>query len=140
MIPVRKMAQGSRSMRPVRVEVITYAPTVFAHCQHCELTFGHAGLGQAMRRDQARESLPNDLREEYAAVSAWVHDLRERFGDRLRFKIVDVASVEGVWKAFRHRLRRYPAVVVQGDHQYVGAAGLGEARRVIERYVTAPSN
>jgi hypothetical protein len=30
--------------------------------------------------------------------------------------------------------------VVQGDRRYVGASGLGEARRVIERYVTAPSN
>jgi hypothetical protein len=127
-------------MRPVKVEVITYAPTVFAHCQHCELTFGHAGVGEAIRRDQAKESLPHDLREEYAAVSGWVHDLRERYGDRLRFKIVDVASVEGVWKAFRHRLRRYPAVVVEGERRYVGASGLAEARQVIERFVTAPTN
>jgi hypothetical protein len=127
-------------MPPVKVEVITYAPTVFAHCQHCELTFGNAGLGESMRRDQVRESLPADLRAEYAAVSAWVHALRERFGDRIRFRIVDVASVEGVWKSFRHRLRRYPAVVVQGERRYVGAHDLDEARRVIERYVTAPTN
>ncbi|HKX25170.1 MAG TPA: DUF1525 domain-containing protein [Actinomycetota bacterium] len=127
-------------MPPVKVEVITYAPTVFAHCQHCELTFGHAGLGESMRRDQVRESLPDDLRAEYAAVSAWVHDLRDRFGDRLRFRIVDVASVEGVWKSFRHRLRRYPAVVVQGERRYVGARDLDEARHVIERYITAPTN
>jgi hypothetical protein len=131
---------GGRSMRPVRVEVITYAPTVFAHCQHCELTFGHAGLGEKIRREQARESLPEDLRHEYQAVSAWVHGLRERFGDRLSIKVVDVASVEGVWKAFRHRLRRYPAVVIQGERRYVGAEDLDEARRVVERYVTAPTN
>lgn len=127
-------------MRPVKVEVVTYAPTVFAHCQHCELTFGQAGLGRAMHREQAAQSLPEDPRREYSAVSEWVHELRERFGDRLRFKIVDVASIEGVWKAFRHRLRRYPAVLVQGERRYVGVQDLGEARRVIEQYVTAPTN
>ncbi|MGH2681687.1 MAG: hypothetical protein ACRDIX_00450 [Actinomycetota bacterium] len=127
-------------MRPIEVEVITYAPTVFAHCQHCELTFGHAGLGESFRRDQARESLPDDLRHEYAEVSSWVHDLRERFGPRLRIKVVDVASIQGVWKSFRHRLRRYPAVIVEGERRYVGAEDLVEALRVIERNVTAPSN
>lgn len=127
-------------MRPVDVEVVTYAPTIFAHCQHCELTFGHAGIGQRIRREQARESLPEDLRHEYAAVSSWVHDLRERFGPRVRIKVVDVASIQGVWKSFRHRLRRYPAVIVEGERRYVGAEDLDEAGRVVERYVTAPSN
>jgi hypothetical protein len=127
-------------MRAVEVEVITYAPTVFAHCQHCELTFGHVGLGERFRRDQASESLPEELRREYSEVSSWVHDLRERFGPRLRIKVVDVASIQGVWKSFRHRLRRYPAVIVEGERRYVGAEDLDEALRVIERYVTAPTN
>jgi hypothetical protein len=127
-------------MQPIEVEVITYAPTIYAHCQHCELTFGHVGIGERIRREQARESLPEDLRQEYSTVSTWVHDLRERFGPRVRIKVIDVASIQGVWKSFRHRLRRYPAVLVQGDRRYVGAADLDEARRVIERYVTAPSN
>jgi len=42
-------------MRPVRVEVITYTPTFFFHCQHCEITFREMGVGTAMRRDQARD-------------------------------------------------------------------------------------
>jgi hypothetical protein len=127
-------------MQPIEVEVVTYAPTIFAHCQHCELTFGHAGIGERIRREQARESLPEDLRQEYSTVSTWVHDLRERFGPRVHIKVTDVASIQGVWKSFRHRLRRYPAVLVQGERRYVGTADLGEARRVIEQYVTAPSN
>lgn len=127
-------------MRPIDVEVVTYAPTVYAHCQHCELTFGHTGIGRRVRQEQARESLPDELRREYSAVSQWVHDLRERFGPRVRIKVVDVASIQGVWKSFRHRLRRYPAVIVQGERRYVGAEDLDEARAVIQRYVTAPTN
>jgi hypothetical protein len=127
-------------MRPIEVEVITYAPTIFAHCQHCELTFGQAGIGERIRREQARESLPEDLRQEYSAVSTWVHDLRERFGPRVRIKVIDVASIQGVWRSFRLRLRHYPAVIVQGERRYVGAADLDQARQVIERYVSAPTN
>jgi hypothetical protein len=127
-------------MRAVDVEVVTYAPTVFAHCQHCELTFGHVGIGQRLRREQAQESLPEELRHEYAIVSQWIHDLRERFGSGLRIRVIDVASILGVWKSYRYGLRRYPAVIIQRERQFLGAGELDEARRVIQRYVTAPRN
>jgi hypothetical protein len=126
-------------MKPVKVQVITYAPTVFYHCQHCELTFQEMGLGDRMRREEAREALPADLRREYQAVSDWLHGLVHRFGRRVSIKLVDAASIEGVWKSFRYRARRYPAVIVDGVDRYVGM-DLDSAGRVVERYVTAPTN
>jgi hypothetical protein len=126
-------------MRPVKVQLIAYAPTVFFHCQHCELTFQEMGIGDKLRREEAAQALPDDLRRQYGEVSAWLHDLAHRFGDRVHLRLVDVASIEGFFKSLRHRARRYPAVVVQGPHTYVGT-DLDEARKVIERYVTAPSN
>jgi hypothetical protein len=127
-------------MRRVRVQVITYAPTAFFHCLHCELTFQHMGLGERLRRDEARDALPDDLREEYGAVSEWIHDLVHRFGDRLRVRLVDAASIEGFFKSLVHRARQYPAIVVEGGPaKYVGT-DLAEARQVIERYMTAPAN
>ncbi len=130
-------------MRPVKVQVITYAPTVFFHCQHCELTFREMGLGERLRREEAREALPPDLRVEYQRVSEWVHDLVHRFGHRVRVKVIDAASIEGVWKSFRHRARRYPAVIVEPADREVAKhvdTDLESAKRVVERYVTAPSN
>ena len=130
-------------MRPVKVQVITYAPTVFLHCQHCELTFREMGLGERLRREEAREALPPELRVEYQRVSEWVHDLVHRFGSRIRVKVVDAASIEGVWKSFRHRARRYPAVIVEPADREVAKhvdTDLDSATRVVERYVTAPSN
>jgi hypothetical protein len=126
-------------MRPVRVQVITYAPTIFYHCAHCELTFREMGIGEHIRREEAAQALPDDLRASYAEVSAWLHDLAHRFGDRVRVRLVDVASIEGFFKSVVHRTRRYPAVVVDGPDRYVGT-DLDQARRVIERYITAPTN
>ena len=107
-------------MRPVRIEVITYTPTFFYHCQHCELTFREMGVGQAVHREQAREALPEDLTREFAAVSSWLHDLIERYGSRIRIKLVDAASLEGFWKSLRHGIKTYPAILIDGAEKHVG--------------------
>ncbi len=107
-------------MRPVRIEVITYTPTFFYHCQHCELTFREMGVGQAVHREQAREALPEDLTREFAAVSSWLHELLERYGSRIRIKLVDAASLEGFWKSLRHGIKSYPAILIDGVEKHVG--------------------
>jgi hypothetical protein len=126
-------------MKPVGVQVIAHAPTIFFHCQHCELTFQEMGIGEKIRREEAAQALPGDLRREYAEISAWLHELAHRFGPKVRVKLVDVASIEGFFKSLIHRARHYPTVVVDGPHRFVGT-DLEEARRVIERYITAPTN
>ena len=107
-------------MRPVRIEVITYTPTFFYHCQHCELTFREMGVGQAVHREQAREALPEDLTREFAALSTWLHELLQRHGTRIRIKVVDAASIEGFWKSLRHGIKSYPAVLIDGADKHVG--------------------
>jgi hypothetical protein len=121
-------------MRPVRVEVITYTPTFFFHCQHCELTFREMGVGAAVHRDQSRDALPPDLSREFQALSLWAHDLIERFGRSVRLKVVDAASIEGVLKSLRYGVRRYPAVIVGGTDKHVGT-DLESALPAIQRHV-----
>jgi hypothetical protein len=122
--------------KAVRVEVITYAPTVYYHCQHCEVAFGQAGIGDRIHREQAHQSLPEDLRQEFASIADWVHELLDRYGRRIEVTVIDAASIVGVWKSLRYRTRTYPAVVVDGEDRYVGAA-LSLAEADIERRVTA---
>ena len=107
-------------MRPVRVEVIAYAPTVFRHCQHCEVAFAGVGLGERIHRAEARDALPADLIAQFQHVSDWVHDVLERHGPRVSVTVIDAASIEGVWKSLRHGVRRYPAVIVDGRERRVG--------------------
>jgi hypothetical protein len=113
-------SSSTRTMKPVSVQVITYAPTVFYHCQHCELTFQEMGIGERLRRREAAEALPDDLTREYQAVSDWVHSLLERHGRRVRVDVLDAASIRGFFASLRHRVGRYPAVIVDGREKRIG--------------------
>jgi hypothetical protein len=96
------------------IEVLAYAPTAFYHCQHCEVTFREMGIGERVHREQAKESLPADLLQEFHALSDWIHTVYQRHGDRVRVKVVDAASIEGFLKSIKHRVRHYPTIVIDG--------------------------
>lgn len=123
-------SHGTRR-RPVTVAVVTYAPTAFAHCQHCEVTFGEVGLGDRIRREEAASALPPDLALEFARLSDWVRQLVDRHGPAVHVDVIDAASIEGFLVSLRHRLWRHPAVVVDGEP--VRGADYAAAERAIER-------
>jgi hypothetical protein len=123
-------------MPRLRIEALTYAPTVFYHCQHCEVTFQEVGLGGKVRREQMREGLPDDLQEEFGALCDWLHGLLERYGNQIEVKVIDIASMLGVWKSLRYRIRDYPAVIVAGQSKHVGS-DLALAELEIERRLSA---
>jgi len=125
-------------MQPVSVTVITYAPTIFRHCQHCEVAFQGIGLGERIHRDEARDALPPDLIADFQRVSDWVHALLRRHRTGVAVSVVDAASIEGVWKSLRHGVRRYPAVIVDGRAPAVGA-DLDAADAVIEEQLRRSS-
>jgi hypothetical protein len=112
---LRLRATSDKAGNVVTVRVITYAPTVFSHCQHCEVAFGEVGLGERIRREEAASALPPDLALDFAKLSDWVRSLVERHGARLHVEVIDAASVEGLLASVRWRLWRHPAVVVDGQ-------------------------
>jgi len=119
-------------IEPVSVTVITYAPTVFRHCQHCEVAFNEVGLGERIHRAEARDALPADLAWEFQQVSDWVHGLIERHGSRLAIEVIDAASLEGVIRSLRHRVRRFPAVIVGGTERRQGTLDTDELDRLVD--------
>ena len=73
-----------------------------------------------MHREQIQSALPDDLAEEWHALSEWVLGLAQRYESRVTVRLVDVASMEGFFKSLFRRLRRYPAFIVNG-RKYVGS-------------------
>jgi hypothetical protein len=123
-------------MKPVSVQIITYAPTIFSHCQHCELTFREMGIGERNRQREAADALPDDLVREFQAVSDWVHGLLQRHGSRVRVDVLDAASIRGFLTSLRYRIGHYPAVVVDGHETRTGL-GFDALDQVVDRRVAA---
>jgi hypothetical protein len=119
------MRDPSRRLRIVpapvaRIDILAYAPTEFYHCQHCEIVWGHIGLGERLHREQRASALPDDLQAEYTAISDWVGRAFDRYGERLTVKVIDAASIEGLFKSIRHRARRFPAFIISGGDPIIG--------------------
>lgn len=119
------MQDPSRRLRIVpvpsaRVEILAYAPTEFYHCQHCEIVWGHLGLGERLHREQRSAALPDDLQAEYAAISDWARRAFDRYGNRLTINVIDAASIEGLFKSIRYRARRFPAFIIGGTDRIIG--------------------
>ncbi|MFH1186398.1 MAG: hypothetical protein V1755_15420 [Chloroflexota bacterium] len=125
--------------QPILVEIIAFAPTAFYHCTHCEVAFREMGKSDRVQMEQWSNSLPADLMEEYLALSDWVRSMFQLHCDRIAIKMVDAASIEGVFMSLRYRTRRFPAVIVDQRGRFAGRDALTRAADEIGRRLNAPA-
>lgn len=122
--------------KPFIVELLVYAPTMFFHCQHCEFVWQQTGASPNYREEQAESAIPDDLKQEYQQLSDWVLNTAQAYGGRVIFKVIDAASVEGVYKSLRYGVRKYPAMIVDGKEKITGL-DFDRAKALIDQRLTA---
>lgn len=118
---------------PLLVEILAYAPTAYYHCTHCEVAWQEMGKSNHAHQEQLESSLPEDLLQEYQAVSDWVREIFRVHCDRVILKVIDAASLEGFYKSLKYNARRYPAVIVGGKQRFIGSRRLASAGEEIAR-------
>jgi len=106
-------------MKPVLIEIVTRVLTHFDHCAHCEVLFGQAGIDRKLHQKETEE-YPSDLKEEYLNLSNWIRELTHLYKHRVIIKLIDVQSLIGIYKSFRHRIRTYPTFIIEGKETYAG--------------------
>ena len=119
-------------MKPIGLEV--FAPTFegLGICTSCELVLGEAGVGEHPT-ERALEEYPQEWQDEYRRLTGWVYDLARRYGDRIRIKVIDPQSLEGIFKSLRYGVRHCPTFVIEQRARVVGwerdalEAALGKA-------------
>lgn len=127
------------SPKPLLIEIVAYAPTAFYHCTHCEVVWKESGFSEGLHEEQVKSALPPDLLDDYQAVSDWVRRLIKIHCDQVIIKVIDAASLEGVWKSARHGLGRYPAVIVGGRGKHSGRDFSGAEAEIARQLEAAPA-
>ena len=122
--------------KPLLVEIIAYAPTAYYHCTHCEVAWREMGATNRIHEEQMESSLPPDLMQEYQKVSDWVQEMFRVHCEAIVLKVIDAASVEGVYKSLKYKARRYPAVIVNGTARFIGSQMLPAASEEIAHQLT----
>ena len=89
------------------------------------------GLRRMVQRDLMDSALPEDLKAEFHQLAEWVRTLPGKYGDRVRVRLVDAASIEGFFKSLFRGFWRYPAFAVEG-RRYVGS-DFSEVEALISR-------
>ena len=105
--------------RPVRLDVIAPILQGMGFCSACELILSGADMG-SQTVGGGLDEYPQEWQDDYRRLSDWVYDFAGRYGSRILIKVIDPQSPEGLFKSLRHRVRRYPTWVVNGEVRIVG--------------------
>jgi hypothetical protein len=105
-------------MKPLTVEVVSNLITALGNCASCELVFNEAGVKAVRYEDIA--GYPAYLKEEMVKLSDWLSELRRLYRHRIRICLIDAKSPLGFYKSIVHRIRRYPAFIIEKKDVYSG--------------------
>jgi hypothetical protein len=106
-------------MRRIFLEVVANIPATLGYCRSCKLIFRDAGVEDEVNRGILQE-YPEAMRDEYFRLSSWIREISALYKESVFIRIIDAASMAGVYKAVRHWFRTYPAFIVDKKHVVSG--------------------
>ncbi len=106
-------------MIPVQVEVITPLPEGWGICLTCEALIAQAKMDKAPH-ERDLDEYPPEWQADYQRFSDAILDLSLRYGDSVMIRIWDPRSLQGLFKAIRYGVHRYPTFIVDRHKKVVG--------------------
>ena len=123
----------SLSKASVKIEIISLMPTFYSHCHHCMHIIHAAGLKPY---EEQLNEYPKEMREEYFAISKIGEKLICDFRFSVNLEVTDGASVKGFWKSLRHKIWKYPVVLINGKKVFNRIPEYKELKEKIFEYVS----
>jgi hypothetical protein len=103
----------------ITLDILTLIPITFKQCMHCEQFYDQSGIGDKVH-NQILSEYPQDLLNEQEQLITLVIELVNRFNDGIVIKFVDPQSIKGILLSIRHRVRRYPAFIINKKELLIG--------------------
>jgi len=106
-------------MKAISVEVVSRVLTTFGHCASCGPLFRESGVENAVNKE-ALSDYPQDLQHEFLRLSDVIRELRRLYQHRIRIELINAQSPLGIYKTLRHRIRQYPAFIIEKKDVCIG--------------------
>jgi len=106
-------------MKTISLEVVSNFITTYSHCSRCEVIFRESGLGKEANKGDIQE-YPDELKEEILKLSEGLGELKKLYKHRIDIRLTDAQSPRGMYKSLRHRLRQYPAFIIEKKDVCIG--------------------
>jgi hypothetical protein len=74
---------------------------------------------------------------DWQRLSDWILALAERYAGQLVIKITDAQSPQGLWKALRYGIRKYPTFLIAGE-KYRGWEAEADFMARLNQLLAAP--
>lgn len=110
----------------VKLEIIALMPTFFTHCTHCMTAMKLCKLSPISSQ---LEEYPADVKELYFKVSNLVQNIWRDFGNKVSIRVIDRASMSGLWKVIRYRIKQTPVFIINGRKIFETMPSYGELKR-----------
>jgi hypothetical protein len=117
-----EIAMGKRrlSIKSIKVEVISLMLTVQTEeCKNCRLIFEETDVKRKFA-DKEMNEYPEDMKKDVLHLSNWIRELARDYSDRIQSKVIDALSPLGLYKSIRHRIRKFPAFIIDYRKTYSG--------------------
>jgi hypothetical protein len=106
-------------MKAISIEVVSNLLTTYSHCTRCEVIFRESGPGTEANRGDIQDD-PAELKEEILKLSDRLGELKQLYKHRIDIRLTDAQSPRGLYKSLIHRLRQYPAFIIEKKDVYIG--------------------
>ena len=99
-------------MKPISIEIVSRVLTTYGHCIRCEPIFLESGVGKKLKLEDM-DDYPNDFKEDSLKLSELICELYRTYRHRIRIRIIDAQSIQGIYKSIVHRFREYPTFIIE---------------------------
>ena len=103
----------------IQVDVISPLPEGWGICLSCEMLMARANLDKAPY-ERGLDEYPPEWQEDFQHLSDTILSLSAQYADSIMIRIYDPRSLQGLIKAMRHGVHRYPTFIVDGKKKVSG--------------------
>lgn len=106
-------------MEPIQIDVFYPVPEGWGLCTTCETMIAQADLGQPPY-ERGLEEYPPEWQEDFKRLASTIFALSDRYQEKVKIRIWDPRSLQGLWKSIKYGVRRYPTFIVNGHNKITG--------------------